>query len=36
MGSDGGAWMNDPETNFETALHPTGDRRRPDRDDRGG
>jgi len=24
MGSDGGAWMNDPETNYETAFVPQG------------
>jgi acetyl-CoA C-acetyltransferase len=24
MGSDGGAWMNDPETNFETSFVPQG------------
>ncbi|MFN8217125.1 MAG: acetyl-CoA C-acetyltransferase [Solirubrobacterales bacterium] len=24
MGSDGGAWMNDPETNFDTAFIPQG------------
>ncbi len=35
MGSDGGAWAMDPETNYDTSLRPAGHRRRPDRDDRG-
>ena len=35
MGSDGGAWAMDPETNYDTSFVPQGDQRRPDRDDRG-
>ena len=35
MGSDGGAWAMDPETNYDTSFVPAGHRRRPDRDDRG-
>ena len=35
MGSDGGAWAMDPETNYDTSLRPAGHRRRPDRDGRG-
>ena len=35
MGSDGGAWAMDPETNYDTSFVPQGDRRGPDRDDRG-
>ena len=35
MGSDGGAWAMDPETNYDTSLRPAGHRRRPDRHDRG-
>ena len=35
MGSDGGAWAMDPETNYDTSFIPQGDRRRPDRHGRG-
>ncbi len=35
MGSDGGAWAMDPETNYDTVVRPAGHQRRPDRDDRG-
>ena len=35
MGSDGGAWAMDPETNYDTMLRPAGHRRGPDRDRRG-
>ena len=35
MGSDGGAWAMDPETNYDTSFVPQGDRRRPDRHGRG-
>ena len=35
MGSDGGAWAMDPETNYDTSLRPAGHQRRPDRDHRG-
>ena len=35
MGSDGGAWAMDPETNYDTVLRPAGHRRRPDRHGRG-
>lgn len=31
MGSDGGAWALDPETNLHTSFVPARDRRRPDR-----
>ena len=35
MGSDGGAWAMDPETNFDDRLRAAGHRRRPDRHHRG-
>ena len=35
MGSDGGAWATDPETNYTHRLRPAGHRRRPDRHHRG-
>ena len=35
MGSDGGAWAMDPETELRHLLHPAGHRRRPDRHHRG-
>ena len=35
MGSDGGAWAMDPETELRHRLRPAGHRRRPDRHDRG-
>ncbi len=35
MGSDGGAWAMDPETNYDTSFVPAGHQRRPDRHDRG-
>ena len=35
IGSDGGAWMTDPETAYDTRFVPAGHRRRPDRDRRG-
>ena len=35
MGSDGGAWATDPETNYRDRLRAAGHRRRPDRDHRG-
>ena len=35
MGSDGGAWAMDPETELRHRLRAAGHRRRPDRDDRG-
>ena len=34
IGSDGGAWSQDPATNFADRLRPAGHRRRPDRDAR--
>jgi acetyl-CoA C-acetyltransferase len=33
IGSDGGAWAMDPETNSKTAVRAAGHRCRPDRDD---
>ena len=35
MGSDGGAWATDPETNYTDRLRAAGHRRRPDRHHRG-
>ena len=35
MGSDGGAWATDPETNYRHRFRAAGHRRRPDRDHRG-
>ena len=35
MGSDGGAWVDDPMTNLRPRLRPAGHRRRPHRHDRG-
>ena len=35
MGSDGGAWATDPETNYQIGFVPAGHRRRPDRHHRG-
>ena len=35
MGSDGGAWASDPETNYRIGFVPAGHRRRPDRHHRG-
>jgi acetyl-CoA acetyltransferase len=35
IGSDGGAWAIDPETNYATVVRAAGNQRRPDRDARG-
>jgi acetyl-CoA C-acetyltransferase len=35
MGSDGGAWALDPETNYRIGVRAAGHRRRPDRDHGG-